>query len=80
MVQEDLKIHLWFYVCLHQMEPLQSLSKLQLAMMARSTIKMLDWPKSSTKFPYGTYTVEAITSTTGENLRIDVKFSASTEA
>ena len=41
--------------------------------------KMLDWPKSSTKFPYGTYTVEAITSTTGENLRIDVKFSASTE-
>ena len=41
--------------------------------------KMLDWPQSSTKFPYGTYTVEAITSTTGESQRIDVKFSASTE-
>ena len=41
--------------------------------------KMLDWPQSSTKFPYGTYTVEAITGTTGESQRIDVKFSASTE-
>ena len=41
--------------------------------------KMLDWPKSSTKFPYGTYTVEAITSATGESQRVDVKFSASTE-
>jgi len=41
--------------------------------------KMLDWPQSSTKFPYGTYTVEAITSATGESQKIDVKFSASTE-
>ena len=41
--------------------------------------KMLDWPNSSTKFPYGTYTVEAITSATGESQRVDVKFSASTE-
>ena len=29
--------------------------------------KILDWPSSSTKFPFGTYTVEAITSTTEEN-------------
>ena len=25
--------------------------------------KMLDWPSSSTKYPFGTYTVEAITNT-----------------
>ena len=41
--------------------------------------KMLDWPNSSTKFPYGTYTVEAITSATGESQRIDIKFAATTE-
>ena len=41
--------------------------------------KMLDWPDSSTKFPYGTYTVEAISSTTGENQKIDIKFAATTE-
>ena len=41
--------------------------------------KMFDWPKSSTKFPYGTYTVEIITSATGENKKIDVKFAATTE-
>ena len=41
--------------------------------------KMLDWPKSSTKFPYGTYTVEAIAGATGESQRIDVKFSSTTE-
>jgi len=41
--------------------------------------KMLDWPKSSTKFPYGTYTVEAIAGATGESRRIDVKFSSTTE-
>ena len=28
--------------------------------------KMFDWPKSSTKFPFGTYTVEIITSATGK--------------
>jgi len=40
--------------------------------------KMLDWPVSSTKFPYGTYTVEAITNT-GESQKIDIKFASSTE-
>jgi len=40
--------------------------------------KMLDWPASSTKYPYGTYTVEAITNT-GERQKIDIKFASSTE-
>ena len=40
--------------------------------------KMLDWPSTSTKFPYGTYTVEAITNT-GESQKIDIKFASSTE-
>ena len=40
--------------------------------------KMLDWPSSSTKHPFGTYTVEALTSG-GQSQKIDVKFAASTE-
>jgi len=40
--------------------------------------KMLDWPSSSTKYPFGTYTVEAIANT-GENQKIDIKFASSTE-
>ena len=40
--------------------------------------KMLDWPSSSTKYPFGTYTVEAISST-GESQKIDIKFASSTE-
>jgi hypothetical protein len=40
--------------------------------------KILDWPPSSTKYPFGTYTVEAITNT-GESKKIDIKFSSSTE-
>ena len=40
--------------------------------------KMLDWPSSSTKHPFGTYTVEAITNT-GESQKIDIKFASSTE-
>ena len=40
--------------------------------------KMLDWPSSSTKHPFGTYTVEAITNT-GERQKIDIKFASSTE-
>jgi len=40
--------------------------------------KMLDWPPSSTKYPFGTYTVEAITNT-GESQKIDIKFASSTE-
>jgi hypothetical protein len=40
--------------------------------------KMLDWPPSSTKHPFGTYTVEAITNT-AESQKIDIKFASSTE-
>jgi len=40
--------------------------------------KMLDWPSSSTKYPFGTYTIEAITKT-GESKKIDIKFASSTE-
>jgi len=40
--------------------------------------KMLDWPSSSTKHPFGTYTVEAITNTS-ERQKIDIKFASSTE-
>ena len=40
--------------------------------------KMLDWPSSSTKYPFGTYTIEAITNT-GESRKIDIKFASSTE-
>ena len=40
--------------------------------------KILDWPASSTKFPYGTYTVEAIPNT-GASQKIDIKFASSTE-
>jgi hypothetical protein len=40
--------------------------------------KILDWPSSSTKYPFGTYTIEAITNT-GENQKIDIKFASSTE-
>jgi len=40
--------------------------------------KMLDWPSSSTKYPFGTYTVEAITNI-GESKKIDIKFASSTE-
>ena len=41
--------------------------------------KILDWPDSSTKYPFGTYTVEAITSTGGQSKKIDIKFAPSTE-
>ena len=40
--------------------------------------KILDWPSSSTKYPYGTYTVEALTNA-GESQKIDIKFASSTE-
>ena len=43
------------------------------------SFKMLDWPASSTKYPFGTYTVEAISSTTDENQKIDIKFASTTE-
>jgi len=43
------------------------------------SFKMLDWPASSTQFPYGTYTVEALSSVSGESQKIDIKFAASTE-
>ena len=41
-------------------------------------LKLLDWPKSSTTFPYGTYTVEAIPQS-GPNKKIDIKFASSPE-
>jgi len=40
--------------------------------------KILDWPSSSTKHPFGTYTFEAI-SYTGDSQKIDIKFASSTE-
>ena len=40
--------------------------------------KVLDWPSSSTKLPYGTYTVETIANT-GESKKIDIRFAASSE-
>ena len=40
--------------------------------------KILDWPDSSTKYPFGTYTIEALTSG-GQSQKIDIKFTASSE-
>ena len=40
-------------------------------------IKLLDWPATSTTFPYGTYTLEAIPQA-GPSQKIDIKFSATT--
>ena len=40
--------------------------------------KILDWPDSSTKYPFGTYTVEVITNI-GLTQKIDIKFASSTE-
>jgi len=40
--------------------------------------KILDWPDSSTKYPFGTYTVEVITNV-GLSEKIDIKFASSTE-
>ena len=41
-------------------------------------LKLLDWPKSSTEFPFGTYTVEA-TPQLGPPKIVDIKFTSSTE-
>ena len=40
--------------------------------------RILDWPSSSTKHPFGTYTVEVLTSG-GQSQKIDIKFAASSE-
>jgi hypothetical protein len=40
--------------------------------------KMLTWPSTSTKYPFGTYTVESLTAG-GQSQKIDIKFSSSTE-
>jgi len=40
--------------------------------------KILTWPSSSTQYPFGTYTVEALTGG-GQSQKIDIKFAASTE-
>ena len=41
-------------------------------------VKLLEWPESSTIFPFGTYTLQAIPQS-GLSQKIDVKFSSSTE-
>ena len=41
-------------------------------------LKLLDWPESSTEFPYGTYTIEA-TPQLGPHKTVDIKFAASSE-
>ena len=40
--------------------------------------KILDWPDSSTQYPFGTYTVEVLTNI-GQNQKIDIKFAATSE-
>ena len=40
--------------------------------------KILDWPESSTQYPFGTYTVEVLTNL-GESQKIDIKFASTTE-
>ena len=40
--------------------------------------KMLDWPSSSTQYPYGTYTIEAVEND-GSRKQLDIKFASSTE-
>ena len=40
--------------------------------------KILDWPDSSTQYPFGTYTVEVLTNV-GESQKIDIKFASTTE-
>jgi len=40
--------------------------------------KILDWPDSSTQYPFGTYTVEVLTNI-GLSEKIDIKFASSTE-
>ena len=41
---------------------------------------LLTWPQNSTSFPYGTYTVEAISTTqNGASRSVDVKFTSSSE-
>ena len=48
-------------------------------MMVPLTI-LLTWPEPSTNFPYGTYTVEIIsTEQDGISKKIDVKFTSTTE-
>ena len=41
-------------------------------------LKLLDWPKSSTNFPYGTYSLEIIPQSGGSKTT-DIKFASSTE-
>ena len=40
--------------------------------------KMLDWPSSSTQYPYGTYTIEAVAND-GTRKQLDIKFASTTE-
>jgi len=41
-------------------------------------VKLLEWPSSSTSFPYGTYTLEAIPQS-GTSKKIDIKFASTIE-
>lgn len=40
---------------------------------------LLIWPETSTSFPYGTYTVEVISTEQGISQKLDVKFTSTTE-
>ena len=41
---------------------------------------LLTWPQTSTKFPYGTYTIEAISTTqNGLSKKVDIKFTSTSE-
>ena len=57
---------------------LQSLNQIETSSDGSFSHKILDWPSSSTKYPFGTYTVEALTSG-GQAQKIDIKFAASAE-
>ena len=62
------------------MNQLQSLIKLLLNQDGSFNYSLLIWPQPSTNFPYGTYTVEVIsTAQNGISKKIDVKFSSTTE-
>lgn len=40
---------------------------------------IITWPQASTSFPFGTYTIEAISTEQGLSQRLDVKFTSTTE-
>ena len=60
------------------MEPLQEFEQIITASDGSFNYKVLDWPESSTQYPFGTYTVEVLTNI-GQSQKIDIKFASSTE-